>query len=95
MTISIAHRFDLATRVIDVSVTADPGKRLARVETTYDGFRLGFGSGDIHPPASSYSNSYNTQDAISPGRERVVVVNAWHTDGSTDSAQKRWFDVIG
>ena len=94
MNITIAHRYDMGTRIIDVSVTADAGKRLSRVETTFDGYRFP-GDPSVNPPAGSYSNSYAKQDAASPGRERVVVVTAWHTDGTSDSSQKRWRDVLG
>lgn len=88
ITINVSHGGFI--RMIDVQALADAGKQLSRVETKYDQFPVG--DRQLLPPASRYAESFQKQEGIAPGLDRVVVVTAWHTDGSSDSAQKRWRD---
>ncbi|HEX7829519.1 MAG TPA: hypothetical protein VF787_07675 [Thermoanaerobaculia bacterium] len=90
MSITITQSHEGFLRYISVKVTAEGSKKIRHVESTYDGFRLG--SDSVQPPASVFANTYRQQEGISPGRDRVVIVTAKHTDGSSDSGQLRWRD---
>jgi hypothetical protein len=90
MKFSIAQSFEGLTRTIDIEVTADSGKRLASIETTYDGFTLGHDS--PNPPVSTYSRAFKVQQGLTPNQPHTVHVNARHVDGTSDAGEKTWVD---
>lgn len=92
MPITIQHRHEVINRTIEIKVSSGAEKRITRIQTTYDGFPLG--DEQPQPPPSAYSNTYRRQEGLAPGREHVVVVTAWLSDGTFDSSQTRWRDMI-
>lgn len=77
-------------RTITVQVTADANSKLARVVTKYDGFVIDDDS--LNPAGSWYETAVKKNEGLSPGQKHTVVVEAWHTDKSSDAGTKSWVD---
>jgi hypothetical protein len=86
----IAQSHDGFTRTIDINVEAGAGKRLADVETVYDGFSLGHDS--PNPAVSTYARTFKRQEGITPNQPHTVQVRARHVDGTTDAGSRTWND---
>lgn len=79
-------------RTINVKVKADQGKQLQRVKSSFDGFDLA--DDYLQPAVANYANSFVKQDGIKLNTQRKVLVEAWHTDGTSDAGEKQWQEAL-
>ena len=88
----ISQTHEGLTRTITVQVTADTGKKLQRVRTTYDNFVED--DDTLNPKLSFYETVVKKTQGITPNQKHTVLVEAWHDDQppTSDAGQKTWID---
>jgi hypothetical protein len=89
MEINMDHARNIFGNDITVAVTAGK-KDISRVRVMLDGFVLA----KDYVDGQKYKRHFQMAGSTSPGREHILEVDATDVDGSVESAQERWTDLI-
>lgn len=92
MKFAVEHERDAIGNRIDLTVTSEAQRLVARVKTTLDGSTLE--DETLDTPSLQYQRTFRQAGSAGVGQTHVLVVEAFDEKYQSEAATSRWEDAV-